>query len=168
MKMLADMADRKKSVLFVCTANQYRSPFAAAIFSKQLEDAGVRDQWRVGSAGTWVKEQLPASADLARRALELNLNLSKHVSHEVNADMLALYRVIIVMARGHKEALGVEFPETRERTYMLSEIVDHIMYDIPDPAMDMDSADSIFDELYRLMQRGYSEIVRLIIAETDN
>jgi len=75
--------------------------------------------------------------------------------------MLTGYDLIVVMEIGHKEALCTEFPEVCRRIFLLSEIVDRIAYDIPDPAKVVEDTDEIVDELYNLIQRGYSEICML-------
>ena len=91
----------------------------------------------------------------------MGLNLREHSSVEVSREILSEYGLIVVMEIGHKEGLQIEFPETRNRVYMLSEIIDHIVYDIPDPAKDLSDADEIAGDLYDLIQRGYSEICLL-------
>ncbi|MGB9521787.1 MAG: low molecular weight phosphatase family protein, partial [Anaerolineales bacterium] len=47
------------SVLFVCTANQCRSPLAQGLF--QLALNGQLSGWRIDSAGTWAVNGLPPS-----------------------------------------------------------------------------------------------------------
>jgi len=147
-----------KSILFVCTANRYRSPFAEAAFQQILEKDGKADEWRIGSAGTWTTEGLPVIQRLFQQAKEFNLDLGKHRSVEVDQEILSQYSLIIVMEKGHKEALWAEFADMRERIFLLSEIVDNIVYDIPDPAKAMEDADQIINELYALLQRGYDTI----------
>ncbi|MBT3711784.1 MAG: hypothetical protein HOG15_00350 [Anaerolineae bacterium] len=155
------MSNSMKSVLFVCTANRYRSPLAAAVFQKLLKADGKAEKWRIGSAGTWTVTGLPVIPHAFQKAQELGLNLREHSSVEVSREILSEYGLIVVMEIGHKEGLQIEFPETRNRVYMLSEIIDHIVYDIPDPAKDLSDADEIAGDLYDLIQRGYSEICLL-------
>jgi protein-tyrosine phosphatase len=147
-----------KSILFVCTANRYRSPFAAAIFQQQLDEDGLAEEWRIGSAGTWAAPGLPALPHIVQKAQGLGLDLSGHSSLEVTQGMLSDYKTIVVMETGHKEALITEFSDVQDRIFLLSEIVDHVIYDIADPVKNMEEADEIAEELYRLMQRAYSEI----------
>lgn len=155
------MSGKVNSVLFVCTANRYRSPFAAAVFQKQLMDDGKADEWRVGSAGTWTQADFPVIPHAYEKAQELGLDLGEHRSVEISIEIISQYNLIVVMESGHKEGLGVEFPELRNRVFLLSEIVDHIAYDIPDPAKTMEDADQIIDELFDLLQRGYVAICNL-------
>nr|NIM45857.1 hypothetical protein [Nitrososphaeria archaeon] len=53
------------AVLFVCSANQCRSPIAEVLFREHLEQIGIGDEWRVESAGIWAMDGAPAMA-LAR------------------------------------------------------------------------------------------------------
>ncbi|MCP4123569.1 MAG: low molecular weight protein arginine phosphatase [Bacteroidetes bacterium] len=153
---------KMKSVLFVCTANRYRSPFAAAIFRQRLDKDGLVEEWKIGSAGTWAPLGFPALPHIVQKAQELGLDLSGHSSIEVTKGMLSDYKTIIVMETGHKEALITEFPDARERIFLLSEIVDRVVYDIADPAKNMEEADEIAGELYDLVQRGYSDICNVV------
>jgi protein-tyrosine-phosphatase len=59
--------ERVKKVLFVCTANTYRSPMAQAIFDTMAEDEGLR--FRTESAGTKALEGT-AIVENAAAALE--------------------------------------------------------------------------------------------------
>jgi len=152
------MSEKLKSVIFICTANRYRSPLAAALFQKQLKDEGKAEEWRVGSAGTWTQADLPVIPHAFQKAQEMGLDLGEHRSVEISKEILSQYDLIAVMESGHKEGLGVEFPELRKRIFLLSEIVDHIVYDIPDPAKAMDDADQIIDELFDLLQHGHAAI----------
>src|SRR5438105_3004745 len=103
------------SILFVCTANQIRSPIAAALFKDMLINSGQAEGWRVESAGTWAQDGLPASGAAQRVMRELNIDLSQHRSRCVTRDLLAGFDLILVMEHGHKEALCVEFPAVADR-----------------------------------------------------
>jgi len=43
------MPDKIKLILFLCTVNRYRSPFAAAPFQKQIKDDKDPKEWHIGS-----------------------------------------------------------------------------------------------------------------------
>lgn len=152
---------KKKSILFVCTANRYRSPFAEVIFQKQLEEDGIAEAWQVSSAGTWTDDNLPAIPHAVQKAQEVGLNLEGHRSTEITEEIIAKHHLIVVMERGHQEALRAEFSTARKRILLLSEIVDGIAYDIPDPAKYKQDSDGIMNELYTLVKRGYTKICEL-------
>ena len=152
------------SVLFLCTANRFRSPLAAAIFCNKLNEDGRLASWRVDSAGTWTVPGLPVIPMALLAAQQLGLDLNAHASVLVNAQMLAEHDLILVMETGHKEALASEFPFVRKRVYLLSEVVDKIAYDIPDPEQSNEEAGEIAQELNDLIQRGYAGICLLAEA----
>jgi protein-tyrosine-phosphatase len=120
----------KHSVLFVCTANQCRSPMAEGLLRLRV---GVDDcGWRIDSAGTWANDGAPASINSILALDALGYDLRSHQSCTVNLDMIASHQLILVMERGHKEALRVEFPEMASRIYLLSEMIDKV-FNIDDP-----------------------------------
>jgi protein-tyrosine phosphatase len=152
------------SVLFVCTANQYRSPIAAAAFLRQLNSHGAMDQWIVKSAGTWTDPDLPPFPDAIRVAQNLGLNIMDHTTRTVTAEELSRYDLILVMEQGHKEAILREFSLVCKKLHLLSEVVDHIEYDISDPADSQVNAKEVAIELCNLIQRGFSQICTLAEA----
>jgi protein-tyrosine phosphatase len=123
------------SVLFVCTANQFRSPIAAACFLQQIGRENLANEWRVESAGTWGVSGLgaPAMALEAAAALGLGGLLDGHRSRQIDRELLEGFDLVLVMEGGHKEAICAEFPSVCRRVSLLSELVDGIPYDIPDP-----------------------------------
>ena len=155
------------SILFVCTANQFRSPLAAACFLKVIEEERAADAgaWRVESAGTWTEDGLPAAEIALQVARHLRLyGLSGHRTRQISQALLDPYDLIVVMEKGHKEALSTEFPSTRGRLYLLSEIVDEAVYDIPDPGHYGAQAFDVGRDLYSLITRGKENILQLAIS----
>jgi protein-tyrosine phosphatase len=151
------------SVLFVCTANQFRSPIAAACFSKLIEREQGAKSWRVESAGTWANSGTRAPDIAVQVAESLGLpRLDRHLSRQIDRQLLEGFDLVIVMETGHKEAICIEFPSICQRTYLLSEIVDGISYDIPDPpnsaSVTPDEAGTI---LFDLLARGKEKILKL-------
>ena len=71
-------------ILFVCTANRFRSPIAAAYTESKLRSAGKLGAWVVRSAGTWTTNGEPAHPEAIKAAAELGLDLSTHLTHEVS------------------------------------------------------------------------------------
>ena len=155
------MPNAMKSVLFVSTSNRYRSPFAEAVFRQKMCESGNAEECRVGSAGTWIRAKLSIIPRAYDKAREIGLDLRGHHSVEVSREILSEYGLIVVMEKGHKEALRTEFPDMRERIFLLSAIVDDVDYDILAPVSTREDADVIIDELYNLLQRGISKICGL-------
>lgn len=152
------------SVLFVCTGNQYRSPVAAAAFLRQLNSQETTEQWIVGSAGTWTLPGLRPFPDAVRVAHDLGLNIIDHTTRLITANELSKYDLILVMEQGHKEAILREFSVDCKKLHLLSEVIDHIEYDISDPADSHVSAKEVAVELCNLIQRGFPQIRALVEA----
>ena len=88
-----------RSVLFICTANQCRSPMAAALLKSLVTQYGEADRWRIQSAGTWAEPGRPAT-QLAQAVLRRrNLDLSDHRSRALDAALLAEASIVLVMTR---------------------------------------------------------------------
>ena len=150
------------SVLFVCTANQFRSPIAAACFLKALEQEHAAETWIVESAGTWTKNGMPAAKIALQTARQLGVHgLYGHRTRQISQDLLNQYDLVIMMERGHKESISIEFPSERQRLYLLSEIVDGVAYDIPDPGERGIHANDVGRELSLLITRGKEKILQL-------
>src|SRR5512139_172481 len=98
------------SVLFVCTANQFRSPLAAACFQRELDRASQASGWHVDSAGTWVVSGVPLSPAVLRTLRLLGVDLSAHRPQTVTADLLREQDLVLVMESGHRESLLIDFP----------------------------------------------------------
>jgi protein-tyrosine-phosphatase len=142
------------SVLFICTANRFRSPLAAAILTQVVDELGISASWRIGSAGTWATPGEPALPPVSQAAREFGIDLSGHRSRRVSQRLLSEYDLILVMQASHHEALLTEFPDLQERLYMLSNVVERRSYDIPDSLESEEGILEVSQELYELIRRG--------------
>jgi protein-tyrosine phosphatase len=160
------------SVLFVCSANRFRSPIAAAIFSKKLAVEGKASQWEVGSAGTWTLPNLKVFPDIIRLAFEMDLDLNNHLTRPIDMTILSKSDLVLVMEAGQKEAIVVEFPSIRRRVFLFSEVAEGIVYDIPDPFInDKYNPKEIAIEIQDLIEKGYQNICELannLAAQTSH
>jgi protein-tyrosine phosphatase len=146
------------SVLFVCTANRFRSPLSAAFFQSALKDFPPAGEWDVDSAGTWTVPGLPVLPDVAMVARKYGLDLARHRSKPVTGALLSAHDLILVMESGHKESLQIEFPLNNNRIYLLSHIVEERSYDIPDLFDSLESILEISGNIYELIRMGYEKI----------
>ena len=154
------------SVLFVCTANQFRSPIAAACLRELLARENLEHEWRVESAGTWAEDGLRTPGFAARAADSLGLGgLESHRTRQVDQELLERFDLILVMEAGHKEALCAEFPSVCRRVYLLSELVDGLPYDIPDPAVPGVDPGAAGSMIFDLIARGGDKILKLAQAQ---
>jgi protein-tyrosine phosphatase len=124
------------SILFVCTKNLCRSPFAQAFFNRRLLVENYQGNWLVSSAGTWTRDGDSVPAPFRKIGKELGVDLSQHRSQSISSIDIKEYDVIVVMEKGHKEAMQVEFPKFAGRIYMLTFLAGLYPYDIPDPEVD--------------------------------
>ncbi len=120
------------SLLFVCTANQCRSPMAMALMRQRLKERELADTWKIESAGTWAIEDFPATINAIQVMKESGLPLEDHRSRKVTAEMLASMDLVVTMEKNHAEALKNEFPEQADKVYALSEMMGE-RWDIVDP-----------------------------------
>jgi protein-tyrosine phosphatase len=147
-------------ILFVCTANRYRSVIAAAWFKDELVRRKQENQWNVLSAGTWTTGGMPAMTDAIQQAKQIGLNIKEHRSRVITGDMIQAADLVLVMEGGQKEALQIEFPSYREKILLLSEAASGIHYDIPDPMgkpLDVD----VVPEICELIHVGFDRICAL-------
>ena len=101
-------------LLYVCTANECRSPFAAALTRRRagtlplvVESAGIE---------AWNRPVPSTGLQLAR---ELRLDLDDHVSQSVHPDFLDDYDVVLGMDRRHLRELAAQAPEISGRLFTL-------------------------------------------------
>jgi protein-tyrosine-phosphatase len=146
------------SVLLVCTANRFRSPLAAALLSKALEELGIAEDWRIGSAGTWATPGQPVLPPVLQAARQMGIDLAAHRSVRLNRQLMTGYDLILVMQASQREALWIEFPGQREHIYLLSDVVERRTYDIPDSKESDESILEVCAELQELIRRGRDSI----------
>lgn len=104
-------------LLFVCTANQCRSPMAAAILRAKLAAAGI-DEVEVASAGL-----LPGGARATVEAAATVPGLDDHVSRQLTPEMVAAADLIVGMTREHVREVAVSDRDSFGRTFTLKELV---------------------------------------------
>ena len=150
------------SILFICTANQFRSPIAAACLRKHIEQQNTDAKWIIESAGTWTRDGMPAPKIALQVASQLGVErLDRHLTRQIDQHLLNRFDLIVVMETGHKEALCTEFPTVCTRLYLLAAIVDGLSYDIPDPADAGINPNEIGRDLDLLITKGKGKILQL-------
>ncbi|HSD83923.1 MAG TPA: low molecular weight protein arginine phosphatase [Anaerolineae bacterium] len=149
------------SVLFVCTANQCRSPMAEALWKALVGQHGEAEGWQIQSAGTWTEPGRPAT-QLAQAVLQRrNLDLSGHRSRPLDAGLLASASLVLVMTRHQRESIQIEFPEMSGKVYLLSQLIDRD-FDIEDPyGGSLDDYELCAADLQGILTEGYDRLVAL-------
>ena len=150
------------NVLFVCTANQFRSPIAALFFSRVVSHEDDCGDWIVGSAGTWTKAGLLAPPVTVRVAEIFGLeDIDTHTTRQIDNDLIKAYQLVVVMENNQKEAILTEFPDVAGRVYTLAELATGLTYDVPDPAFPGVDPEDVGRELKGLIDRGKKRIMEL-------
>ena len=162
--------DSSYRLLFVCMANQCRSPIAAGAFRQCLQELGeqgvVTGTWQVESAGTWAVPGCPIHREMWAAAQSLGLDTGYHSSCTIEEmEPLTSFDLILTMEQGQKEALRVEFLSIAQRVYLLSEMAG-IAYSVPDPiGGTMEDYRSSVREITRLVRDGLPRIFELVLKE---
>ena len=91
---------RTFTIVFVCTANRFRSPLAAAVLAKELEGRRVR----ILSRGTLDVGAMPPLAAALATATELGIDLSRHRARQLRPDDLVDSGLVIGFESKHLEA----------------------------------------------------------------
>lgn len=149
------------SILFICTANRFRSPLAALYFAREVVQHGHDNEICVSSAGTWVTPGLPATSDAIKIAKTRQLNLSFHRSQPISPEILDNADLILVMESGHREAITHEFPDIELHIHLFSEAAGFAPFDIPDPYTNGEPTSIVAGEIINLIDCGYLRIIKL-------
>ncbi len=151
------------SVLFVCTANQCRSPMAEALWRAYVAKHYPQERWVIASAGTWTTAGRPAMPLTLQVLAEQGLDVRAHRSQQVDSSLIEKYRLILLMEQSQKEALHQEFPAARRRIFLLSEM-SGLPYSVVDPVGGtLDDYRRTLAELADLLARGAARIHSLAL-----
>jgi len=110
-----------KKVLFVCTGNTCRSPMAEAIFGERMP-AFWKGRIGISSAGTSAWDGEPASRYAVEVLEEKGIDMSKHRSRMLTAEMVKESDLIVVMERRHRDAVLRLDPSAASRLLLLGEL----------------------------------------------
>jgi protein-tyrosine-phosphatase len=148
------------AILFVCSANQCRSPMAEVLFKATLAERAELEAWRVESAGVWAYAGAPATGNAQVAMRERGLDLSQHLSQPATNELLAQFDLIVVMTREHKQALLDQMPSLDGKIIMLRELGGG-SGDFADPVGgSLPVYRNAADEIFSLLVEGYSKITK--------
>ena len=146
------------SILFICTANRYRSPIAEACFKNELITRNIQEIWDIQSAGTWTKNGMAPLPEAVISAQQLGLDIQKHRSREVTASMMASADLIVVMERDQQEALQIEFKSCQHKVTLLTKVTEGFSIDIADPIRFHHHDQTTTAEICRLIKVGFDQL----------
>jgi protein-tyrosine phosphatase len=108
-------------LLVVCTANQCRSPMGQVMAAELLDRRGVDAV--VASCGV-MEGGSPASRGSVRAMSRRGLDLSTHVSQQMDSDTVGAADLILTMERRHIASVAELSIEAVRRTFTLKELAD--------------------------------------------
>ena len=123
---------RPERVLFVCTANQGRSPMAEALLKARLAREGL-DRVDVSSAGLW-EGGFPVSKAVLAAVAERGGDLGAHRSRRVTTEMAHGSDLVIGLARQHVHEVVALDADLAIRTFTLKALARHLDGRSPRPA----------------------------------
>lgn len=132
-------------ILVVCVGNICRSPTGERILQKLLPNK------EVASAGIAAEKSRligkPADEIAILIAAENSVDVENHKSQQVTPQLCAQYDLILVMEKGHIEALSQISPESRGKTMLFGQWIGQ--KNIPDPYRQSREA---FEYAYKLLE----------------
>ena len=112
-------------ILFVCTGNTCRSPMAAGLFAKILQEKGVTGV-EITSAGLVAVDGAPASAEAIEAMRRAGVDLTGHRARRLTREMALAADLVLTMTRRQKEAVLALAPEAGEKIFTLTELAGRI------------------------------------------
>jgi len=150
------------NILFVCSANRFRSVIGAGCLRSLISDQQLPGDWEIGSAGVWASEGTPPLKEAVEFAHTRGIDIEAERSREINSQLVNSADLIIVMTNGQKEAIANEFNNSAGKIMLLSEICAGQYFDIPDPVLSPDEdPDVIASEICDLLKTGLPNILKL-------
>jgi len=107
-------------ILFVCSGNILRSPFAEGCLRKILDDIGVRNV-EIASAGTLGIQGILADPAARTLAVEHGFDIQGHRSRGLTSRDLARADLIVVMEQAHKARIEEMDQAAAARTRLVRE-----------------------------------------------
>ncbi len=112
------MAHRIRNILFLCTGNICRSPFAEGLLKRLLRQKGLSG-FGVDSAGLLALPGNSATAMAQRVAAEHDVGLSDHTAQSVSEELVAWCDLVLVMEKSHEQNLLSAFPGANGKVLLL-------------------------------------------------
>ena len=135
------------NILVVCVGNICRSPTAERVLKKLLPSKTIASAGIAAEKSHLVGK--PADTMAIQVAAEHGVDVNNHHSQQLTSALCAQYDLILVMEKGHINALSSLAPEARGKTMLLGQWIGQ--KDIPDPYRQSKEA---FDHAYQLIEQA--------------
>ncbi len=113
------------SVLFVCTGNICRSPFAERYLAHLVARSGLTD-WRVESAGIGALVGRPMDAGMRAELEARGGSADGFVARQVDFRMPTRFDVVVTMERRHRQWVLEDHPALHRRVVTLGQLADAV------------------------------------------
>lgn len=152
---------KRGSILFLCTGNICRSPYAEKAFLKLLGPSPT-DGLTVRSAG-FLEPGRPSPEPAVRVAATRDVSLDGHVSRKVDARTLEDAKLIVVMEIRHRRRLQGLAPQRGAPVVLLGDLDPEASRsrDIRDP---WGHPDEVFEASFERIDRCVARLGQLILA----
>lgn len=115
-------------LLYVCTGNVCRSPFAERLTRHRFERAGVRD-WQVDSSGIGALEGSAMDAPMAAELERRGGSADGFHARQATMDELSAADLVIALTAMHRNWILEESPALLHRTFSLGQIARFVAED---------------------------------------
>jgi protein-tyrosine-phosphatase len=151
-----------KTILFVCTANQCRSPMAEGLMRRKLEREGRAGEIRAASAGVDALNGCRATENSIQTMAARGIDISGHRSRATTDKILQDAALILTMERAHANVLQALFPAHTERVHLLAQMAG-LESDVADPVgSPLEDYRRTAQEIENLIELGYLRTMQLI------
>ena len=124
-----------RSFLFVCFGNIMRSAMAEFLMRRASNEAGIKEELRILSAGLHAIAGREAHPWAQQASADLEISLTGHRAKPLTREMVEQADCILAMDFQNKAELLTLYPESRSKIYMLSAYAEGPwrFREIPDP-----------------------------------
>jgi protein-tyrosine phosphatase len=84
---------------------------------------GETTGWVITSAGTYTRDGLRTNFEVLAVLKSYGIDASAHRTRLITRRLIYTHNLVLCLAKNHKEALQAEFPDLKDRIFLLSEMV---------------------------------------------
>ncbi len=142
------MTPKNKRILFVCTGNTCRSPFAEAVFNKRARERHI--QAEALSCGLAAYPGQPPCDDAVAVAGDFGYDISSMRARPATPYLMAEADAIYVMSPSHRDVLEQAMPELAGKVSLLGDEA------IPDP---YGGGMAAYRQAYRIIEQAVTGLL---------